>query len=961
MAVRVDLWVPSFGGTPVVIQYILTSGSLHDIITEQLPNLTSQIEQNLAEFETGDIVLSARNDDGWWDSTAFTSSTLNPTARFPLCLYVNVFVAGSLVFQGDVDVKSVSFDRKVKTVSFTSLGPLHRLEQWSAETVRRPTPRFSDFGIATSCGTSGSNWYLKDTTKVWYAEDVVNCCLIDGNNTIWTIIGLYGMGTGQGRDGLTINNPIKPPPNWGGTPTTPPPVGSYTIRPMIFATRYDWQSGGAVTSGAGYLNDASKSWATNQWNGYYVFDSAGVAFGPITSNIGQRLNFASGTPDVSPMVYNIRKSNYPNLLESLGPSIATLGIAGQTLTDQGDVLNLTAANGPIVREGFGWVGGIYVAATQEVVVQFAGPKTSDPALTDHQVWLASAIEQDLYPSDGAIMATPYFRDKTVAQLAALLFLACGSAVQASVVNVLAFSDDIVRYADFEGKSVADALTELAMISNCTLSSQFTGNTATPMVTFNFQRRDAGLGSVLDLSAAGLILERADSPTWEQYYPSITVEGANGTKVQKGSVRPGASQLQVQSDYMNTYAWEHQVLDRLWDFFGKRRAQSAVKVKAEALPVGTAGTLGVSDDFEGNAIGAFPAGWTASYGTPSHWTVQQPGFSWDTTKLLRCLNPGSGADVIQNDAIGWAASDFDVTLAFQSDAPNTGPITIAVRYNAAWTDGLYMYIVPNVNGGAEDSISIWKLVADVAHQLAAVHYTIVTGSPYFVRVCAIGDLFQAKIWPATSSEPGQWNLSASGVPITTGGVLIAVEALASQGYTDWFDHFNNATAIPGTPGAGLLSRVSLSGTDEWWITRLSRVLREPSVDVDLDVVSAAGVEYTPDDFATIDASAVPEPPLVTGVTPSGGNRHVALSWPFVALQAFLGFQRTVWRSIDARPETPTIFVSIGGSLTVVAGSPPTFDDLVTALFLSSPGPWYIDYQAVLIDGRVSQPGPAYLFS
>src|SRR3972149_2943135 len=591
------------------------------------------------------------------------------TAGFPLCLYVNVFLSGALVFQGDIDINTISFDRKAQTVSFTCLGPLHRLEQWSAETVRRPTPTFSDFGLATSCGTSGSNSYLRDTTKAWrYDDGIINCCLIDSNNTIWTIIGFYGISVEGLHTGLLINNPIMPPPNWGGTPTTPPPVASYKIRPMVFATRYNLGSLGAVTSGAGYLNDAGASWTVNQWNGYYVYNWQGTAFGPITSNTGQRLNFASGTPDVTQSFYTIRKSNYPNLLESLGPTIEKLYITGQTSTVQGDLLHLTAANA-IVFEEWGPTG-TWVASTQEVAVQFAGPKASNPALSDHQLWLASAIEQDLYPSDGALLVTPYFRDKTVAQLVALLFAACGSAVQATAVNVPAFTDNIVRYADFAGKSVADALTELAMISNCTLLCKFSGTTAVqdaPKVTFNFQRRDAGLGTALELSAAGKILERSDSPIWDQYYSSIVVEGANSTRVQKGSTRPGANQLQVQSGFMDTYAWEHQGLDRLWAYFGSRRTKATIKVKAELAPAGTAGRGPGAAGFEADTIGSMPTGWSEWTFGGSIFTVRQPNIGGNATKLVQASivggSPGYGDLKWDN---GGSRETVDVKFDFYAD-------------------------------------------------------------------------------------------------------------------------------------------------------------------------------------------------------------------------------------------------------------------------------------------------------
>ena len=150
MALRIDVAVPFFTGIPGVVKYTVFDsagvGSLHDVIAANLPSLSSEIEQNFTEFSTGDIALTARNDDGGWDTIGFTSATCNPIARFPVCLYVDIYEDNALVFQGDVDLKTISFNRKQRTVSFTCLGPLHRLEQWSAEVVRRTVPSFSDAG-----------------------------------------------------------------------------------------------------------------------------------------------------------------------------------------------------------------------------------------------------------------------------------------------------------------------------------------------------------------------------------------------------------------------------------------------------------------------------------------------------------------------------------------------------------------------------------------------------------------------------------------------------------------------------------------------------------------------------------------------------------------------------------------------------------------------------------------------
>jgi hypothetical protein len=789
VSLRIDIWLPSFTGTPHVSRYTIFdsagTASLHDVIAANLPSLVSEIEQNLSEFSAGDIQLTCRNDDNGWDTVGFTSENCDPTARFPVCHYIDIYQDGVLVFEGDIDLKTVSFDRKQKTVSFTVLGPLHRLEQWNAEVVRRSVPNLAGAGIADVTGSAGGGYYyLHTATNTWYVDpatavcEVANHCLIDASGIIWTVVSGWGVAINNRVSALKLGSPRYPPgTDWGKTVSGGPATGSFTIRPMIFASRYDCQSNPAsytLTHTSTSLTDPGKSWATNVWAGYWLEDSAGV-FWQIASNTSMILTvtaqgaYPSG-PDIAPHdwpgtvinapTYNIRKSNTLRLLESLGPSIATLGIVGQSASQPGDQLNLTNA-GLGAQDAIIAAFTTLAATTQQVEIEFAGPKTTGPPLTAQMLWLMDDIKADLIPTDGVTLATPYYRDKTISQLAALAFAAaCGGALTTSV-NVVAYADNVVPYADFSQLSVADAIAKLAEVSSCAPACSFSGGPSAPLVTFNFQRRDAGLGALYDLSGftsdgvTPKIMERQDSIAWEFYYPHISVTGANSAKVQQGSLRYGGTSLDVQSDFMDSYAWLHQVLARLYLYFGSRRAKTTVKVKGD-------------------------------------------------------------------------------------------------------------YVV----------------------------------------------------------------------------------------------------------GLQLLGRVRLAGSDEWWPVRISRPLRTPEQGVELDLISSTGVYYTPSDYSDMDPSAVPEPPIVTGVSGSGLNPHVAsISWPF-PITSLLGFNRRLWGAAGAtlaagvgtRPKDPNFFIGVGGKLTITGTG--TFQDAISALDLQIVmygSPWYVEYEAVLIDGRTSLPSVAFSFS
>lgn len=612
--------------------------SLHQVISDSIPSLVLQIEQNLTEFTSGDLSLVCANDDGLWDTGGFTPTTSNPTFRYPACNGIMIYQNNALIFSGDVDLKSVNFDRKRKTVAITFLGPLNRLSQWSAEPVRRATPWFSDYGVSTDVGVQHGSAYLTDGTKSWN-NSILGCCLIDADGTVWTITGNATIGTGNWNS-VYLANPVRTPPYWGVNPSHQsgsvyyPAAGAYVIRPMVFATRYAFESPlGTRTSSSTSVRDTGKGgsgpvddpgWLANQWvygsnsgypgnhgvsTYYYLIDCKGVPFGPITgmtqhdNGLGlvyDEVDFPTNgslTPDVS-TGYDIVKAPYRNKLESLGPTISSLLLQAQSTTERGDILTLTSADGPISSQPVIHYFGTAVASSQSVEIQFVGPNASDPFLTAWDLWTLDAYTVDLWPTDGVVLANPYFRDTSVHDLVAALFAACGSVTSTPVINVPTFTistpgitpTQLVPYADFGGKSILDALSELASISCCVVYATFSGPPNAPVITFHFQPCDVGTGSLLDLTGQGVIMEQSDSITSEWYYPSIIVKGSNKTEVVKGSQRPGATQLSVSTDYVDDYLWLLQILDRLWGFYGSVRKISTVKVRAEAFPNGACDLL-----------------------------------------------------------------------------------------------------------------------------------------------------------------------------------------------------------------------------------------------------------------------------------------------------------------------------------------------------------------------------------
>ncbi len=597
-------YVVQLADPPTVLAEDVSAGTSHDIILDSLPAITQQVEQNLSEFTCGDFAVKAMNDDGWWD-TAFGDSKLSPFNRYPVCHWLDVYRNGVLVWQGDVDYKTISFDRKAKKVAFTCLNPISRLTQWSAELVRRAIPYFFDAGVSSEVGAG----YLRDYSKAWLLSQVLNAVLIDSSGNVYQITGLYGMGTGDTRNGISFGTGYAAPYYTSQAPATPT-AGSYRIVPIAVRTRVapaDPMKTGPVTTGVDgtgrYVRDASAgpiapSFPTNAFQGMFLFDDAGLVY-PIISNTGNTIYVTVPSGQAPPTIapsrsdYAVRKAAYPNLLESL-PDLRSVGLMG------GDQLTFTTTGAPIVsdpKSGFGLmpdpqVNTYIIAATGPAPIGMPG------GITANEAWTSESVKYDvIIPYDAVVVTTPYYRNKTVRELVTLLFQSLYSGGAAFAINAQDFSiDNKVPYADFAGKSVADALTELAVISNCTLSCGFAGGPSAPLVTFYFQRRDVGVdpthdlppGATLDLSGNDpsglpLIATREDGRQWEQWYPQVTVSGANNVVAAVGSLRYGGSALSVSSNFITSYDWVAQIRDRLWSYFGARRATCKIKVRAEYAP------------------------------------------------------------------------------------------------------------------------------------------------------------------------------------------------------------------------------------------------------------------------------------------------------------------------------------------------------------------------------------------
>lgn len=214
MGVQIILYDPS--GTA----YDVTAGSGHDVRAESLPELNLSLRNGDAEIESGDLDLTFKNLDGWYDSRWMQPdpeqffSEATGSGCWSLALRKN----GVLRWVGDLDAHSPTFDTEARSVSATFLGRLKRLERFNAELVRRPIPQYSD---------AGSGWslvwgrYRVTLTNTYRTDAFVNHRFVDSAGDVMTISASTAS-SGHSVD-LTLT---------GGTPA----AGAFNIRPMVWTT-----------------------------------------------------------------------------------------------------------------------------------------------------------------------------------------------------------------------------------------------------------------------------------------------------------------------------------------------------------------------------------------------------------------------------------------------------------------------------------------------------------------------------------------------------------------------------------------------------------------------------------------------------------------------------------------------------------------------------------------------------
>ena len=110
-------------------------------VNRNYPDLIRTLEDEKGQISVGDVTVDFRNHDGWYD-TQFAPSNVNPEAHWDETLgygiwNLSISKGGAVVWTGDIDPQSITFDTKHGFVSATFFGILKRFERFNAEKVFR--------------------------------------------------------------------------------------------------------------------------------------------------------------------------------------------------------------------------------------------------------------------------------------------------------------------------------------------------------------------------------------------------------------------------------------------------------------------------------------------------------------------------------------------------------------------------------------------------------------------------------------------------------------------------------------------------------------------------------------------------------------------------------------------------------------------------------------------------------
>ncbi|MDD2857794.1 MAG: hypothetical protein PHU75_03880 [Candidatus Nanopelagicales bacterium] len=592
------------------------------VLRDSLPTLSMTLEQDAGQFASGDVTLKCSNSLDWWQDTALAYWTR--ASKYPVTVFLRIYRAGTLVWEGDLSPDGFTIDAKERTVSVTFVSMVHRLAAYSAEAVRRPIPRFSDQGTADWAATG----YMQDSTKSWLVDRFKYHCLIDSTGACFTITanvatmlqvsagapatGAYQIvpmswrndGTDANAD-ITLGTTAWQTQVLHSRAQTIAQLGleiGDRLRIVNFVPKQQWDSV-AYSHGVGQV--WWRPWALPKETEVEIIAIGPLSSGAVTLTSGEILcNVLPGAPVSGGGYHTFELTDWCECLTPYHRWQPPVGANGPCVrvAEVGTVNDLTIG-GVLSRKSTGTIPAfvdfrfeITTAGTPDIVdLTYRVPGSASwftigpqPLITGYvftistsvPVW-ATGITFSFAASTGHAVGDVWI----VRCYAGLVKLICSEVRKAdstfAITETFAgFSGtaperNLIPYADFEGKNCLDVMTELANVCGCTLIADASGWALQPIDTVR-------AGEYPAIFTPSMLLSAEIAPVWEHCVDSVRVVGADQSAITKGNAAAAARSIELQSDFLVGRAWQQRVADRLFSIYGGSRKAVKIRIKGEVL-------------------------------------------------------------------------------------------------------------------------------------------------------------------------------------------------------------------------------------------------------------------------------------------------------------------------------------------------------------------------------------------
>jgi hypothetical protein len=174
----------------------------------------------------------------------------------------------------------------------------------------------------------------------------------------------------------------------------------------------------------------------------------------------------------------------------------------------------------------------------------------------------------------------------------------------------------------------------------------------------------------------------------------------------------------------------------------------------------------STTFGGDAVGAQPAGWTASSAPfGSAWTVEADATASDG-KVLRGATTVTARHIFRADNVNVDGGEQEALVKIKLDAANGYGPGLAVRHRMTnGSESAYvLYLRP-----AAGEIEMDRFLNGGWMFMTSTHFASSTNTWYWMRFRASGSMMQGKVWADGTPEPSGWMVIGVDSAIPTGAL------------------------------------------------------------------------------------------------------------------------------------------------------------------------------------------------